>query len=216
LTDLLADQMIAPAMSTDIASRSEVVASLQSRLLALNLERDQLAARVRDLEAQVTAARAAAEDSAAEALHITALVAFYETSSDPGTVAASAPGLIEAPDEVGVEEQPPETAATASPRRRATPSWTVAWRDEAVAVLKGQGAPMHYRELYRAIAARGFTFGGKSPEASFLASLSRDQTTIVGVGRGCYWLAGETQIGEAVRSGPRRRARRPKPIGTRR
>lgn len=204
-------------MNDDVASRSAVVASLQSRLLAVNLERDRLAARVRDLESQINAVRAEAEDSAAEALHISALMAFYGSSSDPGSIAPPVSGLEAAPG-VGIPQQQASEVPgdVASPRRRATQQWTVAWRDEAVAVLKGQGSPMHYRELYRAIAARGFTFGGKSPEASFLASLSRDQTTIVGIGRGCYWLAGEPHSAQVDQSGPHRRARRPKPIGARR
>ena len=89
-----------------------------------------------------------------------------------------------------------------------------AWRDETVTVLRENAAPMHYRELYRAIAARGFTFGGKSPEATFLASLSRDQATFAGVGKGSYWITGEPMSSDVQVPGPRRRERRPKPIGS--
>jgi hypothetical protein len=93
---------------------------------------------------------------------------------------------------------------------------SLAWRDEAIAVLRENSAPMHYRELYGAIAARGLTFGGRSPEATFLASLSREQDAFVGVGKGSYWIAGEPMRPGGQVSGPRRRTRRPKPIGARR
>jgi len=93
----------------------------------------------------------------------------------------------------------------------------LAWRDAALAVLRERAAPMHYRELYAAVAARGVSFGGRSPEATFLASVSRDVETFAGVGRGAYWIAGEPVGPEgAPTTAPvkRRRPRRPRPIGT--
>jgi hypothetical protein len=38
----------------------------------------------------------------------------------------------------------------------------------------------------------------------------------VGVGRGCYYLVGEPLDPDLVKGGQRRRAQRPKPIGTQR
>jgi hypothetical protein len=93
----------------------------------------------------------------------------------------------------------------------------LAWRDAALAVLRERGTPMHYRELYAAVAARGVTFGGRSPEATFLASISRDVETFAGVGRGAYWIAGEPVGLDGAPTSPpanRRRPRRPRPIGT--
>jgi hypothetical protein len=195
-------------------SQTSVVQALRERLGALDAERSVLAARVHDLEAELQAAREAAQRCASEAIHLEALIAFYENHSQ-----AQAPA-IDSFGPASVEPEPPadrpqraDAEIVALPVRRATAQWTVAWRDEAIAVLRARGAPMHYRELYRAISARGFTFGGKSPEATFLASLSREQTTFVGVGRGCYWIAGESMTPDAVVAGPKRRMRRPKPIG---
>lgn len=200
-------------MDTRKTNQTAVVMALSERLRALDSERTILAAQVLDLEAQLTAARAAAEHCASEAIHLEGLVAFYEdrpVDAPPTEAPSSASAVQPEPVERGQLEN---EAKAARPIRRATAQWTLAWRDEAVAVLRSSGGPMHYRDLYRAISARGFTFGGKSPEASFLASLSRDQTAFVGVGRGCYWLAGEPAVADPRPQGPRRRARRPKPIG---
>ena len=92
----------------------------------------------------------------------------------------------------------------------------LAWRDAALAVLRERAAPMHYRELYAAVAARGASFGGRSPEATFLASVSRDVETFTGVGRGAYWITGEPLGPDDAPTTPvnRRRPRRPRPIGT--
>jgi hypothetical protein len=145
-------------------------------------------------------------------------------------------GLGGAPGESGSEAPPPEEDAPSSPIRAGSEESAddreetgqsteaerdlgmpaLAWRDEAIAVLRENSAPMHYRELYGAIAARGLTFGGRSPEATFLASLSREQDAFVGVGKGSYWIAGEPMRPGGQVSGPRRRTRRPKPIGARR
>ncbi len=83
-----------------------------------------------------------------------------------------------------------------------------------MATLTEHGAPMHYRELYRAVAARGFTFGGQRPEATFLASLHRDRATFQSAGKGMYWFAEQvTGAVPATAARTRRRARRPRPIG---
>jgi hypothetical protein len=192
-----------------------VVQALRNRLGALDAERGALAVRVHELEAELVATRAAAERCASEAIHLEGLVGFYENGSPAPMSATGSPGPATMKPEPMVDlPQHGDVAVVTLPVRRATAQWTLAWRDEAVAVLRGNGEPMHYRELYRAISARGFTFGGKSPEATFLASLSRDQATFAGVGRGCYWLTGEPVKSDARVAGPRRRARRPKPIGS--
>jgi hypothetical protein len=155
--------------------------------------------------------RSEAERFASEAIQLEALIAFYENGS---LIDAAVPQAI--PSEQAASQDPldiREASTSGAAARKTTAQWTLAWRDEAVSVLRGRGEPVHYRELYRAISARGFTFGGKSPEASFLASLSREQATFVGVGRGCYWLTAEQSSGEAIPAGPKRRPRRPKPIG---
>jgi hypothetical protein len=205
-------------MTQPTTTQLSVLETLRTRLAALDEERVQLAAQVHDLEAQAAAARAAAEVCASEALQIEGLIAFYERRSVNETTSnniAPVPNARVAA-EGELDGAQLEAPGPALPRRRAGAQWTVAWRDEAVAVLKGRMSPMHYRDLYRAIAARGFTFGGKSPEATFLASLSRDQATFVGVGRGNYWLVGEANQSEPQPAGSRRRARRPKPIGAHR
>lgn len=115
----------------------------------------------------------------------------------------------------------PTHAPTADPVTAETVSESVepaslAWRDAALAVLRERAAPMHYRELYAAVAARGVTFGGRSPEATFLASISRDAAWFAGLGRGAYWIAGEPVGSDGTTTAPpanRRRPRRPRPIG---
>jgi hypothetical protein len=192
----------------------QMLAVVRARLSKLAEERSSLALRVHALEADLAGLRSEAERFATEAIQLESLIAFYEN----GAAAASS-----APDPHAASELPGASLETVNSRdvplgaatRKTNPQWTLAWRDEAVAVLRARGEPVHYRELYRAIAARGFTFGGKSPEASFLASLSREQATFAGVGRGCYWLAGETPDPTVGSGGPKRRPTRPRPIGAR-
>jgi hypothetical protein len=202
-------------MLDENAAQTSVVQALKERLRVLEAERSALASRVHDLEAELAVTRAAAQRCASEAIHLEGLVTFYENGfqEDAPAVGSSGHALTE-PEVEGDRPQRGDVKVVTLPVRRATAQWTVAWRDEAVAVLRGHGEPMHYRELYRAISARGFTFGGKSPEATFLASLSRDQATFAGVGRGCYWLTGEPMKSDARVAGPRRRARKLKPIGS--
>jgi hypothetical protein len=195
--------------------QTPVVKALRERLGALDAERSALAVRVHDLEGELADARVAAQRCVAEAIHLEALVAFYENGlqEQAPTVGWDGPALM-VPEAVGDRPRSGDVIVVTPLGRRATAQWTLAWRDEAAAVLRANGEPMHYRELYRAISARGFTFGGKSPEATFLASLSRDQTTFAGVGRGCYWLTGEPMTSEARVAGPKRRTRKPRPIGS--
>ena len=190
---------------------TRVLDALRERKQALESERSDLATRVRSIEGQLAELRLEAEHCASEAIQLQALIGFYET----GGVSESAQPRADlvAPDSAEVGASVRESATAGTPYRKTTAQWTLAWRDEAVSVLQSRGEPLHYRELYRSISARGFTFGGKSPEASFLASLSRDQATFVGVGRGCYWLAAVPTNEEAMPAGPKRRPRRPKPIG---
>jgi hypothetical protein len=98
---------------------------------------------------------------------------------------------------------------------RAGAAWTTAWRDAAVAALREHGAPLHYRDLYRHLASRGFTFGGQNPEATFLASLHRNRAVFQTAGKGTYWLVEAAADGAtpATAGRVRRRARRPQPIG---
>jgi hypothetical protein len=91
-----------------------------------------------------------------------------------------------------------------------------AWRAEAVRILEEHGGPLHYRELYHMLAVRGFPFGGRTPEAVLLSSLSRARTTFTAVGRGGYWLTGvEIPAAASQAWGPARRPQRPQPIGRR-
>ena len=202
-------------MSESNNHQTVIVRTLRDRLGALDAERGSLNVRIQELEAELAATRAAAQRCASEAIHLEGLVAFYENDfqAQAPAVGSSGPATME-PEVVDDHTKQDYVSVVTPPVRRATAQWTVAWRDEAVAVLRGHGEPMHYRELYRAISARGFTFGGKSPEATFLASLSRDQTTFAGAGRGCYWLPGEPRTSDARVVGPKRRARKPRPIGS--
>jgi hypothetical protein len=191
---------------------TSVIATLRDRLRALAGERDLLALRARELEAELAATSAAAQRRAAEAVQLEALISFYEQESPPGPT-SRLPGPTE-----GTGAAAPAATATPVPIpaaiRRASGSWTSAWREAAVATLTEHGAPMHYRELYRAVAARGFTFGGQRPEATFLASLHRDRATFQGAGKGTYWLVGQgTGAVPATAPRTRRRMRRPRPIG---
>jgi hypothetical protein len=207
--------MIAAAMLDANVAQTSVVQALRERLGALDAERSALATRVHELEAELAATRATAQRCASEAIHLEGLIAFYEDGvQEPATSVESSPPAATGSEAETERSRQSDVALVALPVRRAAAQWTLAWRDEAIAVLKAHGEPMHYRELYRAISARGFTFGGKSPEATFLASLSRDQTTFAGVGRGCYWLAGEPMTSEARVVGPKRRAHKPRPIGS--
>jgi hypothetical protein len=192
-----------------------MIAVVRTRLSELAEERSSLARRVHALEAELAGLRSEAERFATEAIQLESLIAFYQNGAAAATAApdpSAASELAGASLETVNSRDVPLGSAT----RKTSAQWTLAWRDEAVAVLRARGEPVHYRELYRAIAARGFTFGGKSPEASFLASLSREQTTFAGVGRGCYWLAGEASDPTVSSGGPKRRPSRPKPIGARR
>ena len=188
-----------------------VMDALHERLRVLALERDALAGRTRELEAALSATSAEAQRRAAEALHLQALIDFYEHEQPPdGAVGRGFP----APEQAG-DGQRDETNLPPSPSiRRAAGSWTSAWRDAAVAALTECGAPLHYRELYRLVAARGFTFGGRSPEATFLASLHRNRSTFESAGKGIYWLVEAAPAEAPATAAPtRRRTRRPRPIG---
>ena len=189
--------------------------ALRERLSVLAQERDALAARARDLEAALAATSVKAQRRAAEAVHLQALIDFYEQKPLVEATAASqpsAPGSARA--EADGEGAGAAAAASAPSIRRAGAAWTTAWRDSAVAALQAHAAPMHYRDLYRLLAARGFTFGGRSPEATFLASLHRNRGTFQSAGKGTYWLV-EAAPGDApvIAARARRRTRRPRPIG---
>jgi hypothetical protein len=185
--------------------------ALKQRLQLLSQERDALAERAHELEAALAATSAEAQRRAAEALHLQALIDFYEHGNPPeGSAEREAEELRADRD----ERDSSIARSSAGSVRRASPAWTSAWRDAAVAALRDAGGPLHYRELYRLLAARGFTFGGRDPEATFLASLHRSRTTFKTAGKGTYWLAepdgGDTPT-TAARN--RRRTRRPRPIG---
>jgi hypothetical protein len=199
-----------------------IIAALTERLGVLALERDSLARRARELETALSETSQAAQVRASEAVQLQALLDFYRGGREPALTASELERQLPPPELVRDAEvaMPPSVEPTATlPARtagqgRPTAAWTAAWREAAIAALREHGAPLHYRELYRVVAGRGFTFGGKSPEATFLASLHRDRTTFQGAGKGTYWLVepvdGETP---AVAARTRRRTRRPAPIG---
>lgn len=193
-----------------------VVEALRVRVGALENERAVLALRARNLDVELEATRSSAQRLAEEAIQLKTLIAFYENGTERSAVKATAPAqdrFDASPKDAAEVSNDVDAASVALPARRPTTQWTQAWREQSLAVLREAAGPMHYRELYRAIAAHGFTFGGKSPEATFLASLNRDQESFTGVGRGCYWIAGEAVPSDKLVPGPKRRARRPRPIG---
>jgi hypothetical protein len=194
------------------AAETVVVQALKERLATLAVERSDLANRAQSLETELEVVRQAAQRCAAEAIRLEGLVSFYEAGQLEQTATTADHGEAPAGEEA-TQGRAQRTDDALPTLRRAVAQWTTGWRDEAVSVLRGRGSPMHYRELYRAISARGFTFGGKSPEATFLASLSRDRDAFVGTGRGCYWIVGDSPTSTAPAPGPQRRARKPTPIG---
>lgn len=209
-------------------STRAVLEALNGRLAAVAERRADLAERMSRLEAELVDLRAAAERCAEEAIQVEGLIRFYEpraqatpTSSQAATAEALELSTYARPAEAGVAdanavEGSASNSEPAPPRRGiGLPQWTAAWREETAKTLREGGVPLHYKELYRAIAARGFTFGGRTPEATFLASLNRDTVTFTGVGRGCYWLAGEPLPNGVEPARPARRVRRPRPIGHR-
>ena len=171
--------------------------------------------RTRELEAALDEASSEAQRLAAEAVQLDALLGFYIPEQPPAPrLSSEGVAGVPAAGSTG-ERQPPHGSAT-TPVRRAPAPWTSGWRDAATAALRDHGGPLHYRDLYRIVAARGFTFGGKSPEATFLASLHRDRATFQGAGKGTYWLVesdGAADPTPAPRT--RRRTSRPRPIGRR-
>ena len=198
-------------MDKSVAEQAGVIEALTERLSVLAEERDALAARARDLEAALAATSVEAQRRAAEAVHLQALIDFYE--QDPPNDRATAGEAVQPRPQR--DDQDGDAAAGSAPSiRRAGAAWTTAWRDAAVAALQAHGAPMHYRDLYRLLAGRGFTFGGQSPEATFLASLHRNRGTFQSAGKGTYWLV-EAAPGDAhaTAARARRRTRRPRPIG---
>lgn len=230
-------------MDLSVNTLHPVVAALRERLRTLDVQRDLLASRARELEAALADTSREAQRLASEAVQIQALLDLYErdgrgepaaptavvwTAVGPPTARAVSKAhrdhaAIEATADAGADARSDQSASgqdasaptsrTAAPRR-ATVNWAAAWRDAAIGALREQGGPLHYRELCRILAGRGFVFGGKSPEATFLASLHRDRTTFQSAGRGTYWLV-EAPDGEspAVAGRARRRTSRPRPIG---
>lgn len=202
---------VSSAMQEDAHDQAVVMIALRQRLRMLSNERDALVKRAQGLEAALAATSAEAQRRAAEALHLQALIDFYEQELPPDVSDAGEAAELR-PDRA--EQDDTAEGTSAGSIRRAGQAWTTAWRDAAVAALQDAGGPLHYRELYRLLAARGFTFGGRSPEATFLASLHRSRTTFETAGKGTYRLAG-TVAGNspAPAARNRRRTRRPRPIG---
>jgi len=226
-------------MDSASTAPNPVVAALRDRLHALDVQRDALARRVRDLEAALADASQEAQRRASEAVQLQALLDFYESDAVPAAVStalAPVPAATPLPQLRQRLASPPAETAAVGPAADAEPSddaaaaaiaaaakaasgrgktgWAAAWRDAAITALRDHGAPMHYRDLYRVLAGRGFVFGGKSPEATFLASLHRERTTFQSAGKGTYWLVEAAHGAPAAVDGrARRRARRPRPIG---
>jgi len=167
-----------------------------------------------------------------ELTHLEALVAMHEggTSADLRTPLARDVGL-----RVGVGDRSPRdggpksavlrepAASTAMPPaslQNAVASMPTppdgAWKAEAIRLLEEHGGPMHYRDLYRALAARGFVFGGRNPEGVLLTGVSREKNVFLGVGKGGYWLVGRESKAPQPATGlpaPRKSTTRPRPIG---
>jgi hypothetical protein len=111
------------------------------------------------------------------------------------------------PTELGATRKP-KTATSAAPPDGA-------WKAEALRLLEEQGGPMHYKDLYRALAMHGFAFGGRNPEAVLLTGVSREKDTFDAMGKGCYWIAGRP-LPPGARLEPAHavaRKPRPRPIG---
>ena len=59
-------------------------------------------------------------------------------------------------------------------------------QDVAYEVLSARGAPMHFRELYAELLARGVPLGGRDPAAGLITYLVRDKERFEWASRGTY------------------------------
>ncbi|HVA18861.1 MAG TPA: hypothetical protein VMU55_01650 [Solirubrobacteraceae bacterium] len=168
-----------------------------------------------------------------ELTHLEALVALHDTEEGRRLHVPAARDVEAQP--VGAERaaqsgQQSQQTVIAAPRAnetqqtaRALPSGAPvatppdgAWKAEAIRLLDENGQPMHYRDLYRALASRGFIFGGRNPEGVLLTGVSREKQIFMRMGRGEYWLAGREAAvapSAAAQAKPRADVRRPRPIG---
>jgi hypothetical protein len=159
---------------------------------------------------------------AAELTRIGGLLEFYEgPSQDPDGIpttalprstasdAAPTASTIAVPSSPDLDQtRMANTATSAAPPEGA-------WKAEAIRLLEEQGGPMHYKDLYRALAMHGFAFGGRNPEAVLLTGVSREKDTFQAIGKGCYWIAGRP-LPQGAKLEPAHttaRKRRPRPIG---
>ena len=165
-----------------------------------------------------------------ELSHLEALVAMHEggAASESRALSASGAALRLGAGEPLVREggpkspvrresaistgEPPSSPQNASVSVATPPDG--AWKAEAIRLLDEQGRPMHYRDLYRALAARGFVFGGRNPEGVLLTGVSREKHVFFSVGHGAYWLVGREPKGAQPAVVPSKtRVTRPRPIG---
>lgn len=187
----------------------ELTLNLQRRRQRLVEERDALAGEIASLQGRQGAI-------AVELTRIEALLDLYEPTPSVDGRALGAPTPA---GEKGAVVSATSTRSPASPLTPAPPPSAPpegAWKAEAIRLLEEHDGPMHYKELYHALANHGFAFGGRNPQAVLLTGVSREKETFVAVGKGCYWIAGrEVPTNAAPPTSPRSvaRSRRPRPIG---
>jgi hypothetical protein len=186
----------------------DLVLHLRGRQQRLVEERDLLAS-------QITALQGRQGAIAVELSRIDALLELYEPAPPGSPIPPS-------PKPVGEKGGPTSTPTPKGPTPTEVPTTPPpvppegAWRAEAIRLLEEHGGPMHYKDLYHALANHGFPFGGRNPQAVLLTGVSREKETFVAVGKGCYWIVGrEIPTDAAPPASPRTstQSRRPRPIG---
>jgi hypothetical protein len=168
---------------------------------ALTTRRDELLRERGELSSSIAALQERSESIATEVRHIDALlesaarsVATDAASQDPAAAALT--------DE-------PATAVDGRSSRR--PPWV----DEAVGILREVAHPLHYTEINRRLGQRGFTFGGRSPDATLLAGMSR-YALFISKGRGHYTVEGVEVPDEWAAHAPSARRARPRSVSRQR
>jgi hypothetical protein len=200
--------------------QSDLAEALRERRMVLRRERDALAGEIALLQTRLSSV-------AGELTRVDALLDLYEPESrgpangrEGAATRNSEAAVPLAPQATSLGSASPAAGGAEPERRVAQPTAMPAppegaWKGEALRLLEEHGAPMHYKDLYRSLAAHGFTFGGRNPEAVLLTGVSREKETFVALGKGCYWIMGRKVPSGARVQTPRSatRARRPRPIG---
>lgn len=181
---------------------------LRGRQQRLVEERDVLAGQITVLQGRQGAI-------AVELSRLDALLELYEPAP-PGSP------ILPSPKPVGEKASPTSTPPPEGILQAEMPTTPPpvppegAWRAEAIRLLEDHGGPLHYKDLYRALANHGFPFGGRNPQAVLLTGLSREKDTFAAVGKGCYWITGREIPADAdLPASPRAttQSARPRPIG---